>query len=191
MTQPVDTIPRHDDEPHSDLHGLLAEFEDADTLFAATQEAVNRGFTDMEAYTPYPVHGLARLLGVRNRRLPLLVLGGGLLGGGGALLMQWYSAVIHYPLNVGGRPFASWPSFIPVTFELTILVAGVTAVLGMFALNGLPHPYHPVFNVAEFAAASRDRFYLCIHSEDAHFDRIETRHFLEAVGALVVFDVER
>ncbi|MBI1293706.1 DUF3341 domain-containing protein [bacterium] len=172
------------------LYGLLAEFEDGDTLLTATQETVNRGYARIEAYTPYPVHGLARVLGVRNRRLPLIVLGGGIVGGLGALLMQWYSATIHYPLNVGGRPLASWPSFIPVTFEVIILVAGITAVLGMFALNGLPQPYHPIFNVVEFAAASRDRFYLCIEAEDERFDRVETHHFLDAVGAVRVFEVE-
>ncbi len=176
-------------EDQTELYGLLAEFEDADELLRATRAARERGYRKMEAYTPFPVVGLAELLEVRGRRLPLIVLAGGLLGGGGALFMQWYSAAVAYPLNVGGRPLASWPAFIPIAFELTILVAAFTTVLGMFALNGLPQPYHPVFNVAEFAEASLDRFFLCIEAEDPLFQRAETHDFLESSGALAVFEV--
>ena len=173
-----------------DIYGLLAEFVDAEDLLRATQEARDRGYQKMEAYTPFPVLGLAEVLNVQGRRLPLIVLAGGILGGGGALFMQWYSAVIDYPFNVGGRPPASWPAFMPIAFELTILIAAFTTVLGMFALNGLPQPYHPVFNVPEFAEASLDRFFLCIEADDALFDREETRYFLESLGAQVVFEVE-
>jgi hypothetical protein len=174
-----------------DLYGVLAEFADAEALLTATRAAKDRGYTKLEAYTPFPVLGLAELLNVRGRRLPIIVLEGGIVGGGGGLLMQWYSAVVAYPLNVGGRPLASWPAFIPISFELTILVAAFTTVLGMFALNGLPQPYHPVFNVAEFAEASLDRFFLCIETADPRFDLEETRSFLTAQGALDVFDVPR
>lgn len=174
----------------ADLYGLLAEFKDADELVEATRAARDRGYRKMEAYTPFPVVGLAELLNVRGRRLPLIVLGGGLLGGGSALYMQWYSAVIDYPLNVGGRPLASWPSFIPITFEMVILVAAFTTILGMFALNGLPQPYHPVFNVSAFSEASLDRFFLFIGADDPLFDGAETRYFLESLGAVDVFEVE-
>lgn len=173
-----------------DLYGLLAEFEDADRLLESTRAARDQGYIKLEAYTPFPVAGLAELLNVHGRRLPLIVLGGGLVGGIGALLMQWYSAVVDYPLNVGGRPFASWPAFIPVTFEMVILVAAITTVLGMFALNGLPQPYHPVFNVAEFSEASLDRFFLFIGADDPQFDAVETSRFLTSLGALGVFEVE-
>lgn len=183
MHTPMDAV--------SDLYGVLAEFADAEALLAATQAVRDRGYTKLEAYTPFPVVGLAEVLNVRGRRLPIIVLAGGILGGVGGLLMQWYSAVVAYPLNVGGRPLASWPTFIPIGFELTILVAAFTTVLGMFALNGLPQPYHPVFNVPEFAEASLDRFFLCIESADPRFDPEETRAFLTAQGALAVFDVAR
>ncbi|MCC9075311.1 DUF3341 domain-containing protein [Litorilinea aerophila] len=172
------------------LYGLMAEFEDGEALLRAARAAREQGYRRMEAYTPFPVEGLPEVLSVRGRRLPLIVLGGGLVGGATGLLLQWYAAAVNYPFNVGGRPHASWPAFIPVTFELTILVAALSAVLGMFALNGLPQPYHPVFNVAEFSAASRDRFFLCIEATDPRFDLQETRAFLETLGARGVFEVE-
>jgi hypothetical protein len=172
------------------LYGLLAEFEQADELLRAVQAVRERGYVHIEAYTPYPVHGMGKVLGVPNRRLPWIVLAGGIVGGGGALAMQWYSAVIDYPLNVGGRPLASWPAFIPISFEAMILVAGFAAVLGMFALNGLPQPYHPLFNVEAFGLASHDRFFLCIEARDKLFDLHETRQFLEEQGAYNVYEVE-
>ncbi len=137
------------------LYGLLAEFADEESLLAAATRVRSLGFQQVEAYSPYPIHGMAEVLGIHGVRLPRIVLVGGIVGCATALAMQWYSATISYPLNVGGRPLASWPSFVPIAFELTILVAGIAAVLGMFALNGLPQPYHPVFNVPEFAKASR------------------------------------
>jgi hypothetical protein len=172
------------------IYGLIADFASADELVAATRQAHDRGYRKMEAYTPFPVEGLAEILGVRGRRLPLIVLAGGLLGGLGGLFMQWYSSVIDYPFNVGGRPYASWPTFIPIAFELTILVAGVSTVLGMLWLNGLPQPYHPVFNAPQFVTASRDRFFLCIEAEDPHFDLSATGEFLQALGAHNVTIVE-
>lgn len=171
------------------LYGLMAEFDDTAKLLVATRRAHDLGYRRLEAYTPFPVAGLAEILGVRGRRLPLIVLIGGIVGGGGGLFMQWYSAAIDYPWNVGGRPFASWPNFIPIAFELTILVAAVSAVLGMLWLNGLPEPYHPVFNVPQFELASRDRFFLVIEAADPHFDRTQTHAFLTDLGAQSVAEV--
>jgi hypothetical protein len=173
--------------PH--LYGLLAEFADEEALLSAATRVCADGYKRVEAYSPYPIHGLAEVLGIHGRRLPLIVLAGGILGGAGGLFMQWYSAVIDYPLNVGGRPYASWPSFIPISFELTILVAGISAVLGMFALNGLPQPYHALFNVPRFARASRDGFFLAIEARDPKFDLSTTRSLLEELGAKGVFEV--
>jgi len=171
------------------LYGLMAEFDDTAKLLAATRRAHDQGYRRMEAYTPFPVAGLSELLGVRGRRLPLIVLTGGVVGGAGGLFLQWYSAVIDYPWNVGGRPFASWPNFIPIAFETTILLAAVSAVLGMLWLNGLPEPYHPVFNVPQFEMASHDRFFLVIEAEDPHFDRQQTYEFLLGLGAESVAEV--
>jgi hypothetical protein len=171
------------------IYGLLAEFADEEALVAAATGVCAAGYKQVEAYSPYPIHGLSDVLGIRGRRLPLIVLAGGIIGGAGGLFMQWYSAVIDYPLNVGGRPYASWPSFIPISFELTILVAGISAVLGMFALNGLPQPYHPLFNVPEFAKASRNGFFLSIEARDSKFDLPATRNLLVELGAQGVFEV--
>jgi hypothetical protein len=171
------------------IYGLLAEFADEEALVAAATGVCAAGYKQVEAYSPYPIHGLSDVLGIRGRRLPLIVLAGGIIGGAGGLFMQWYSAVIDYPLNVGGRPYASWPSFIPISFELTILVAGISAVLGMFALNGLPQPYHPLFNVPEFAKASRNGFFLSIEARDSKFDLPVTRNLLVELGAQGVFEV--
>jgi hypothetical protein len=172
------------------IYGLIAEFASADELVAAVQQAHAQGYRRMEAYSPYPLTGIAEIVGVRGRRLPLYVLAGGLLGMIGGLFLQWYSSAVAYPLNVGGRPYASWPTFIPITFELTILLAGVAAVLGMLWINGLPQPYHPVFNVPRFALASRDRFFLCIEAEDPQFDLAATQVFLAGLGAYEVSVVE-
>src|SRR5262245_56916357 len=123
------------------IYGVMAEFADAEQRVAAARRVYALGYRKLEAYSPFPVEGLAEITGARGRRLPLIVLGGGILGAAGGLFMQWYAAAISYPLNVGGRPLASWPNFVPITFELTILLAGVSAVLGMLWLNGLPQPY--------------------------------------------------
>lgn len=171
------------------IYGLLAELADAEALLEAAHKARAAGFQHVEAYSPYPISGLAETLGIRGVRLPRIVLAGGIVGGAAGLFMQWYSSVIDYPLNVGGRPYASWPSFIPIAFELTILVAGIAAVLGMFALNGLPQPYHPLFNVPEFAKSSRDGFFLSIDAQDPKFDLAETQRSLEEMGATAVFQV--
>jgi hypothetical protein len=164
------------------VHGVMAEFDDPNSLIAATRRAHDEGYRCMDAYSPYPIEELHEALGSRHTRLPLVVLIGGLCGCIGGYALQYWVSVVAYPLNIGGKPFHSWPAFIQITFECTILVAALSAVLGMLALNGLPMPYHPVFNVARFALASRNRFFLCIESRDPKFDVEQTRHFLETLG---------
>jgi Protein of unknown function (DUF3341) len=172
------------------IYGLLAEFDDANALVNATRQAHEKGYRRMDAYSPFPIEELSEALGFRKTKLPLLVLTGGILGGLTGWGMQYYSAAISYPINVGGRPFNSWPAFIPVIFELTILGAALFAVLGMLALNGLPMPYHPVFNVPRFALASRDRFFLCVEATDLAFDRVNTAEYLRSLGPRDVTEVE-
>jgi hypothetical protein len=178
-------------EQHQSIYGLMAEFEKPEMLLAAAQRASAEGYQKINAYAPYPVHGLAEAVGHRRTRLPLVVLIGGIAGGVGGYLLQLWVSAVAYPINVGGRPLNSWPAFIPVTFELTVLCAALAAVLGMLALNGLPEPYHPVFNVPGFELASRNRFFLCVRSDDPRFDVGETRRFLEALGPSRVSEVER
>ena len=160
----------------------MAEFDDPTSLVAATERAHREGYRCMDAYSPFPIEALHDALGSRPTRLPLIVLIGGITGCIGGYLLQYWTSVIAYPLNIGGKPFHSWPAFIPVTFECTILVAALSAVLGMLALNGLPQPYHSVFNVPRFALASRNRFFLCIESVDPKFDLERTREFLITLG---------
>jgi hypothetical protein len=171
------------------IFGLLAEFDSASHLVEAARRVRDEGYRKTDAYSPFPVEGLDEALGVRQTRLPYLVLIGGLIGAGGGYFMQWYSAVIDYPFNVGGRPFHSWPMFIPITFELTILTAALFAVLAVLGLNGLPMPYHPVFNVPRFALASRDRFFLCVEAADPKFHLDETRRLLESLSPREVNEV--
>jgi hypothetical protein len=172
------------------LYGLMAEFASPSDLVDAAQRAHAEGYRRMDAYSPFPVHGLAEAIGFTRTRVPLLVFLGGLAGCVGGYYLQYWISAIDYPLNVGGRPFHSWPAFIPVTFELTILVAALAAVLGMLALNGLPRPYHPVFNVPAFELATRNRFFLCIEAADPRFDGSQTRRFLESLKPQAVFEVE-
>ncbi len=164
------------------VYGLLAEFEDPNALVAAARRARQQGYRRMDAYSPFPIEELGEAIGAHDSRLPLIVLIGGLIGCIGGYLLQYWVAAIAYPVNVGGRPFHSWPAFIPVTFECTILGASLAAVLGMLGLNGLPQPYHPVFNVPRFALASRNRFFLCIEARDPRFHIEETRRFLETLS---------
>jgi hypothetical protein len=176
--------------PRSPIYGLLAEFEKPEQLLAAAERAHEAGYRRMDAYTPYAVHGMAKALGRSRTMVPLITLIGGIVGGCGGFFLQYWVSTTAYPLNIGGRPLNSWPSFIPVTFELTILGAALSSVLGMLALNGLPMPFHPLFNEPRFALASRDRFFLCIEARDKKFDRASTREFLEGLGCRAVMEVD-
>jgi hypothetical protein len=168
---------------HPDLYGLLAEFHEPQRLLEATRRAREAGFRRMDAYTPFPVEGLDEALHFTPRKLPYVVLAGGIVGGLTGFFMQYYATVIDWPINVGGRPYNSWPAYMVITFEMTILFAALAAVLGMLALNGLPRPHHPLFNVDRFELASRNHFFLCIESRDPNFDLEKTTRFLESVGA--------
>jgi hypothetical protein len=172
------------------LYGLMAEFREPTELVAAVARLREAGYTRIDAFTPMPIEGLAELIGFRERRLPLVVLAGGLVGAVAGYGLQYWVSVVDYPINVGGRPLHSWPAFIPVTFELTILCAALAAVLGLLALNGLPMPYHPVFNAPRFAFASRDRFFLLVEASDPLFDRRGTRALLASLGPREVVEVE-
>src|ERR1041385_1166278 len=163
------------------IYGLMAEFETPTELVEAAKGAYAAGYRKMDAYTPYPLEEAAEAIGAHHNRVPLVVLVGAMLGMIGGYSLEYWVSVMAYPINVGGKPFHSWPAFIPVTFGCTILGAALSAVLGMLALNGLPQPYHPVFNVPRFALASRNRFFLCIESKDAQFDIERTRQFLETL----------
>jgi hypothetical protein len=173
------------------IHGLLAEFSEPNELVAAAHQTHAAGYRQFDCYTPFPIEELAEAMGEHKSYLPLLVLIGGILGGLGGFALCYWTSVIDYPLIVGGRPFNSWPSFIPVTFECTILAAALTAVLGMLGLNGLPMPYHPLFNVPRFALASRDRFFLCIEAADPKFDIDDTWGFLSRMQPRQVSQVDK
>jgi hypothetical protein len=176
-------------EHHSDIYGVMGEFLTPEEILNAAGKARQAGFKYISAYTPFPVEGLAHAIGFPRTGVPLLTLLGGSLGCLGGFGLQYWCSVISYPINVGGRPLNSWPAFIPVTFELTILGAATFAVLGMLALNLLPQPYHPVFNVERFSHASSDRFFLCIESRDPKFHLAETAKFLQSVQAHHVHEV--
>ncbi len=174
----------------TELYGLLAEFDEPQALLEAARSARAAGYRLMEAYTPFPVEEISEVIGARRLWVPLIVLVGGICGGLGGFFMQYYAAGLHYPLNIGGRPLWSWPAFIPITFELTVLVGALSGALGMLALNGLPQPYHPVFNVERFKRATQNGFFLCVQAADPKFDRERTREFLAGLHARAVFDVK-
>jgi hypothetical protein len=171
------------------LYGLMAEFETPARLVAATRRTRAEGYRRVDAYTPYPVEELEDALDFHRTWVPPLVLVGGVLGAVTGMALEYWVSVIAYPINVGGRPLNTWPMFVPVVFELTILFAALFAVVGMLALNGLPMPYHPVFNVPRFAMATRDRFFLVILAKDDKFELEGTRRFLRDLGASEVTDV--
>jgi hypothetical protein len=173
----------------STLYGLLAEFDREDQVVDATRRIYEAGYRRIDAYAPFPVHGLAEAMGRKRTWVPTVVLAGGVMGGIGGFFMQWYSAVVDYPLNIGGRPMNSWPAFIPIVFELTVLGAALAAVFGMLAMNGLPQPYHPVFHVRNFELASRSRFFLLVTSRDPKFDLERTRRDLESLSPRAIHEV--
>jgi len=168
---------------------MLAEFETPDALLEAARKTQAAGYNCLDAFTPMPVEGLAEAVGFHRTSLPLVVLIGGILGGAAGFFMCWYANVISFPLNIGGKPLNSWPMWIPITFELTILGAALSCVFGMLAMDGLPAPYHPVFNVARFALASRDRFFLLVKARDRQFDPVKTKEFLQSLHPREVSDV--
>ena len=173
-----------------EIYGLIAEFHSPTAVVDAAHKVHDAGYRRVDAYSPYPIEELAEALELHHSPLPKLVLAGGITGALVGYALQYWASVIEYPMNIGGRPFNSWPSFIPPTFETTILFAAGTAVLGMLALNGLPEPYHPVFNVPSFALATRDKFFICIESTDPQFHRAETRAFLLGLGTTEVHEVD-
>jgi len=178
----------------SDLHplyGIMAEFETPGELVEAARKTRDAGFRNFDAYSPYPLHELDAVMELHDNRVSLFTLIGGLCGCIGGYSLCWWCGGVAFPLNIGGRPFNSMPMFIPITFECTVLIGGLTAAISMFLMNGLPLPYHPVFNVERFANATRNKFFLCIESEDAQFDREGTARFLESLGPEEVAEVGR
>jgi hypothetical protein len=169
--------------------GLLAEFVEADDLVAAAARVYDAGYRRFECYSPLPVEGLADAIGFRRTGLPQVVLAGGITGGLAGFAMQYYTTVVAYPLNIGGRPLFSWPSFVPVVFEMTVLIAALSAVLGMLALNGLPRPHHPLFAIPAFDRATQDRFFVCILSDDPLYHPQTTLEFLTGLGPVEITDV--
>jgi hypothetical protein len=172
------------------LYGILAEFHSPHDVVEAARRVRAEGYTKVEGYSPYPLEELIEALEIGRSHLPKLVLAGGVLGAIGGYALQYWASVIEYPMNIGGRAYHAWPAFIIPTFETTILCAAGAAVFGMLALNGLPEPYHPVFNVPGFALASRDKFFLCVEAGDPRFDREKTRALLAGLGASEVSEVE-
>ena len=171
------------------IYGLMAEFDSAQALVDAAKKTHESGYKKIDAYSPFPIEGLAEEIGMHFDEIPLTVLVGGIIGGCTGYLMQYWMSAVDYPLNIGGKPPHSWPAFIVITFEMTILFAGISAVLGMLAFNGLPMPYHPVFNVPRFAFASKDRFFLIVFSSDKKYDAVETRRFLETLDPRSISEV--
>jgi hypothetical protein len=172
------------------IYGLIAEFHTPHEAVEAARKVYEAGFRRIDAYSPYPIEELSEAVAPHHSPLPKMVLGGGILGLLAGIALEYWASVIEYPMNIGGRPFFSWPAFLVPAYETTILFAAGTAVLGMLALNGLPQPYHPVFNVPGFALASRDKFFVCIEATDPRFDRVKTREFLDGLGASEVSEVE-
>ena len=173
------------------MYGLMAEFDDPNVVIAAARRTYEVGYRRINAYSPYPIEELSEAIGYHRNYVPLTVLVCGILGGAGGLGLLIWTSAFDYPLNVGGRPLISVPSFIPITFECVVLLAAFGAFIGMLAMNRLPQPYHPVFNVPAFERASQDRYFLCIKADDPKFKGAETRAFLESLGAREVSDVEK
>ncbi|NUL81437.1 MAG: DUF3341 domain-containing protein [Armatimonadetes bacterium] len=171
------------------IYGLIAEFKDEHDLMSAAERVREQGYKRVDAFSPFPIHGLAETLGIDDHRVPLIVTFAALAGAAGGFLMQYWISVVDYPLNIGGRPDLSWPYFIPITFECMVLSAAFGAVLGMLGLNGLPQPHHPLFDAPNFDRASNDRFFICIESKDPKFEREQTEAFLKTLNAENVAEV--
>lgn len=181
----------HTEEAPSGIYGLMASFEGPEQLLEASEKVRGEGYVKTDAYSPFPIEGLSEKLGMPRTKLPMIVLFGAFCGGSSGFLMQYWMETIDYVRNVGGRPPFSWPAFVPAIYELSILLGSFAALLSMILLNGLPQPYHPVFNVPQFRKASRDGFFLCIESDDPKFDIAQTKNFLETLNPLGVYEVER
>jgi hypothetical protein len=172
------------------LYGIVAEFEDAPHLVAAARRARAAGYRKIDGYSPLPVEGLSEALGQTDITVPLIMLGAGILGGLGGFALVYYCLKISYPMNIGGRPMYGWPFYMPITFEMTVLTSAIVGIAAMFGLNGLPQPYHPLFDVPHFDRASSSAFFLCVEATDPKFDRVETLRFMESLGAVLVSEVE-
>lgn len=179
----------HGNEDENRIYGTVAEFDSADRLVEVAERAKLAGYKAMDAYSPFPVHGLSEAIGFHDVRMPWLIFAGGLTGAFFGYTMQWYLLTVDYTLNVGGKPFNSLPSFVPITFECTILFSAITAVFGMLALNKLPKPYHSIFNTPGFERASQDRFFICIEAEDPQYDSEGTSAFLRSFNPIAVNEV--
>jgi len=179
----------HVSKEKTGLYGVMAEFDSAQAVVDAAKQAVAAGYTKLEAYTPFPIEELNDIIHKKRTILPKLVLAMAFAGMGTGFALQYWASTIAYPYNIGGRPLATWPAFVIPSYELTILFSALTAAIGMIALNGLPQPYHPVFNVERFTLASTDKFFLVIEAEDAHFAKDQTNTFLQGLGAKGVYDV--
>ena len=191
LSGPISSHAEHRHRRHAPpLYGVIAEFEGPNELVHAARHVYDQGYRRINGYSPYPIEELSEAIGFTHTSLPLIVFIGGVLGGLAGFFMQYYMEVIDYPLNVGGKPFNSWPAFIPITFEMTVLSAAFSAVLGMLILNRLPQPYHPVFNVPNFAMATRDRFFLAVEANDPKFDHDRVTSLLRSLNAVEVSDVE-
>jgi hypothetical protein len=177
-------------KPGKTLYGLMAEFDSADALVEATKRTYAEGYRKMDAFSPFPIEPVWEAMHANDKRVQFFVLCGGILGAFAGFGLCYWTQAIAYPLNIGGRPFNSWPSFIPVTFEVTILFAAFTTVIVMLGLNGFPMPYHPVFNVPRFSRASQDGLFLVIEADDPKFDRTRTHEFLKTLGPKEVNEVE-
>ncbi len=171
------------------IYGLMAEFDSPTALVRAARAAREKGYRKLDAYSPFPIEDLSGALDLHKNKLPLIVLAGGIAGLIAGYLLQYFVTVWYYPINIAGRPLHSWPSYVVIAFETTILFAALSAVLGLLALCGLPMPYHPVFNAPRFALASRNRFFLCIESRDPLFDRGRTGEFLLSLEPREVSEV--
>ncbi|HZC66166.1 MAG TPA: DUF3341 domain-containing protein [Candidatus Dormibacteraeota bacterium] len=178
------------EQHHSQLYGVMAEFDTAEELLRASEKVRDAGYKHMDAYAPFPVEGLSEALGLKRNLVALITFCGGLTGGLSGFGFEYWVNVVSYPMNIAGRPLNSWPAFIPVTFELTVLGAALSAVFGMIALNGLPRPHHPVFNEPRFLRASTDKFFICIEARDAKFDLAGTARFLQGLNPKHVSEVQ-